>query len=104
IEGMEAGSVIVDLAAGSGGNTALTKPDKTTRHKNVVILGPTNPASGLAGHASEMYARNCYNFIAPWFGENGTLSIPAEDEVYTATLAAGELAEPQSGESNDEAS
>lgn len=93
VEGMTAGSVIVDLAAASGGNTGLTKPDKTTRHKGVAILGPTNPAAGLAAHASEMYARNCYNFVAPWFGEDGAIVIPTDDEIYTATLVAGELPE-----------
>lgn len=101
VEGMEAGSVIVDLAAASGGNTALTRPDKTARHKGVAILGPTNPASGLAGHASEMYARNCYNFVAPWYDEGGALSIPADDEVYTATLVAGALSPTEDGPIQD---
>ncbi|MGH8128765.1 MAG: NAD(P) transhydrogenase subunit alpha [Gammaproteobacteria bacterium] len=91
VEGMEAGSVIVDLAAVSGGNCELTQPGKTARHKGVNILGPTNPAAALAGHASELYAQNCYNFVAPWFGEEGKLAIPADDEVYTASLVAGEL-------------
>ncbi|MGA7964965.1 MAG: NAD(P) transhydrogenase subunit alpha [Gammaproteobacteria bacterium] len=91
VEGMEAGSVIVDLAAVGGGNCELTQPGKTTRHKGVSILGPTNPAAALAGHASELYAQNCYNFVAPWFGEAGVLAIPADDEVYTASLVAGEL-------------
>lgn len=91
VEGMEAGSVIVDLAAASGGNCELTQPGKTTRHKGVSVLGPTNPATALAGHASELYAQNCYNFVAPWFEEAGTLAIPADDEVYTASLVTGEL-------------
>lgn len=91
VEGMEAGSVIVDLAAASGGNCELTQPGKTTRHKGVSVLGPTNPAAALAGHASELYAQNCYNFVAPWFEEAGTLAIPADDEVYTASLVTGEL-------------
>jgi NAD(P) transhydrogenase subunit alpha len=98
IEGMEAGSAIVDLAAASGGNCELTKPDKTVHHRGVAILGPTNAASGLAAHASEMYARNCYNFVAPWFDKDGALAIPTDDEIYTATLVAGELAAVKSEE------
>ncbi len=91
VEGMAAGSVIVDLAAASGGNCELTKPDRTVQHKGVAVLGPTNAAAGLAAHASEMYAKNCYNFVAPWFTESGVIAIPADDEVYTATLVAGKL-------------
>lgn len=102
VEGMDAGSVIVDLAAASGGNCALTRPGKTSHHKGVAILGPTNPAAGLAAHASEMYARNCYNFVAPWFAESGELTIPADDEIYTATLVAGEL--PRTAGKDDEPS
>ncbi|MDN5865710.1 MAG: NAD(P) transhydrogenase subunit alpha [Gammaproteobacteria bacterium] len=91
VEAMEAGSVIVDLAAASGGNCELTKPDKKTISKGVTILGPTNPAAGLAAHASEMYAKNVFNFVTPWFAEEGKMNIPADDEVYITTLVAGEL-------------
>ncbi len=91
VEGMAPGSVVVDLAAVSGGNCELTKPGKTARHQGVALLGPLNPAADLAGHASELYAQNCYNFVAPWFAEAGTLAIPADDEIYQASLAAGEL-------------
>lgn len=90
-EGMSPGSVIVDLAAFSGGNCELTKPGKSTRHKGVAVLGPLNPAADLAGHASELYAQNCYNFVAPWFADKGTLNIPGDDEIYQASLVAGEL-------------
>lgn len=91
VEGMAPGSVIVDLAAVSGGNCELTKPGKTARHKGVALLGPLNPAADLAGHASELYAQNCYNFVAPWFADKGTLAIPGDDEIYQASLVAGEL-------------
>lgn len=91
VESMAPGSVIVDLGASGGGNCEFTKPDKTTVHAGVTLIGPTNPASGVAYHASEMYARNGYNFVAPWFGENGVLSIPAGDEIYIASLVSGAL-------------
>ncbi len=104
VEGMEAGSVIVDLAAVSGGNCELTRADKTVLHKGVAILGPTNPAAGLAAHASEMYARNCCNFVTPWFAEKGVLAIPADDEIYRATLVAGTLPETDADRHEQEAS
>ncbi|HEX5313504.1 MAG TPA: hypothetical protein VFX38_01160, partial [Gammaproteobacteria bacterium] len=91
VEGMAAGSVIVDLAAVSGGNCELSVADQTVVHHNVQILAPTNPAAAVATHASEMYARNCYNFVAPWFAEKGSLAIPADDEIYRATLVAGKF-------------
>ncbi len=91
VEGMAPGSVVVDLAAVSGGNCELTKPGKTARHQGVTLLGPLNPAADLAGHASELYSQNCYNFVAPWFADKGRLSIPGDDEIYQASLVAGEL-------------
>lgn len=91
VEGMAPGSVVVDLAAVGGGNCELTRPGKTARHQGVAILGPLNPASDLAGHASELYAQNCYQFVAPWVGEDGALAIPGDDEIYQSSLAAGEL-------------
>ena len=98
VEGMVPGSVIVDLAAVSGGNCELTQPGKTVRHQGVSVLGPTNPAAALAGHASELYAQNCYSFVAPWFAAAGTRAIPADDEVYSTSLVAGDL--PRAPESS----
>jgi NAD(P) transhydrogenase subunit alpha len=94
VESMAAGSIIVDLAAVSGGNCELTVPDQAVHHGGVTILGPTNPAAAVASHASEMYARNCYNFVAPWFAEKGALAIPADDEIYRTAIVAGRLPAP----------
>ena len=63
VEHMRAGSVIIDLAAESGGNCELTKPDKGVRYHDVEILGPVNVPSTLATHASEMYAKNMLNLL-----------------------------------------
>jgi H+-translocating NAD(P) transhydrogenase subunit alpha len=62
VEGMKPGALIVDLAAESGGNCELTRPGERVEHRGVVILGPLNLAAGAPLHASEMYARNIYNF------------------------------------------
>jgi NAD(P) transhydrogenase subunit alpha len=64
VEGMATGSVIVDLAAESGGNCALTQPGQCIEHQGVTIDGPLGLASRGATQASEMYARNLLNFVA----------------------------------------
>jgi NAD(P) transhydrogenase subunit alpha len=63
VDGMKPGALIVDLAAESGGNCELTRPGERVEHNGVAILGPLNLAAGAPLHASEMYARNVYNFI-----------------------------------------
>ena len=63
VEGMKPGALIVDLAAESGGNCELTKPGERIEHGGVVILGPLNLPAGAPLHASEMYARNVFNFV-----------------------------------------
>ncbi len=60
---MKAGSVIVDLAAGSGGNCELTKPGQTVEVGGVRIMGPVNLPSTLAYHASELYSNNVSNLL-----------------------------------------
>jgi NAD(P) transhydrogenase subunit alpha len=82
VEAMQPGSVIIDLGAMSGGNCELTKPDELVNHNGVIILGPTNLAATMPKHASELYARNLANFIAPALGENG-LAIDWDDEIFS---------------------
>ena len=65
VRGMAPGSVIVDLAAERGGNCELTRPDETVVENGVTILGPTNLPSEVPNHASQMYAKNLTNFVAP---------------------------------------
>src|ERR671917_1404612 len=63
VESMKPGSVIVDLAAESGGNCELTEAGETVGHENVEIIGPLNLPSRLPIHASQLYSRNMYNLI-----------------------------------------
>jgi NAD(P) transhydrogenase subunit alpha len=86
VEMMQAGSVIIDLAAESGGNTHLTQPGETIVHQGVTIHGPLNVASQVPEHASEMYSKNLFNFTLPMLTETGDLSIDFEDEVIAGTL------------------
>ena len=63
VESMKPGSIIVDLAAESGGNCELTEAGETVEHENVEIVGPLNLPSRLPIHASQLYSRNMYNLI-----------------------------------------
>ena len=80
VESMKPGSVIVDLAADSGGNCELTQPGKTIEHNDVVVHGPTNIPSMIPVHATEMYAKNLYNFLSPMIKE-GQLALDWDDQV-----------------------
>ena len=84
VEGMRAGSVIVDLAAESGGNCEATRPGETVEHAGVTVSGPLGLASSGAVHASEMYARNLYNF-ASLLLRDGELAIDGDDELVAKT-------------------
>src|SRR6516162_4070007 len=81
VERMRPGSVVVDLAAEQGGNCELTRAGETVEHQRVKIVGPVNLAAELAYNASEMYARNLYNFLKPALVK-GELVIDWNDEVF----------------------
>lgn len=85
VAGMKAGSVLVDLAAETGGNCELTRPGETVDIDGVVIAGPLNLASSGAVHASEMYARNVLNFVS-LFVDGGELKFDWNDELLTKTV------------------
>jgi NAD(P) transhydrogenase subunit alpha len=80
VEKMRPGSVIVDLAAETGGNCELTEPGKTVVKHGVTIHGPLNIASGMPFHASEMYAKNLFNLVSP-FIKDGVLTLDFDDDV-----------------------
>ncbi len=80
VEGMKPGALIVDLAAEGGGNCELTRPGERVEHGGVVILGPLNLPAGAPLHASEMYARNVYNFVE-LLVHDGALKPDFDDEL-----------------------
>ncbi|MCW0455118.1 NAD(P) transhydrogenase subunit alpha [Xanthomonas sacchari] len=84
VAGMKPGSVVVDLAAETGGNCELTRPGETIEHAGVTIAGPLDLASMGAVHASEMYARNVYNFVA-LFLKDGAIAYDWNDELLAKT-------------------
>jgi NAD(P) transhydrogenase subunit alpha len=85
VAGMRPGSVVVDLAAETGGNCEATQPGHTVEVEGVTVAGPLNLASMGAVHASEMYARNVYNFVA-LFLKDGALSFDWNDELLAKTV------------------
>lgn len=84
VEGMKPGSVIVDLAAETGGNCALTKPGETVEYNGVSIVGPLNLPSMGALHASDMYSRNLFNFLSLMV-KDGALHLDWEDDLVLGT-------------------
>jgi H+-translocating NAD(P) transhydrogenase subunit alpha len=85
VERMKFGAVIVDMAAESGGNCALTRPGEHAIVNDVNIHGPLHLASRMPTHASELYAKNLYNFLSPWI-KDGELAFDWDDEVLAGTL------------------
>lgn len=81
VERMRPGSVIVDVAAPSGGNCELTRPGETIDHNGVKIIGPTDLPSRVAHDASQMYARNLASFLGRIAGDEGELIIDFDDEI-----------------------
>jgi NAD(P) transhydrogenase subunit alpha len=81
VERMRPGSVVVDIAAEQGGNCELTRAGEITVHQGVKIVGAVNLAAQLAYNASEMYARNLFNFLKPALSK-GELAIDWNDEVF----------------------
>ena len=96
VAGMAPGAVIVDLAAERGGNCELTKPDETVIAGGVTILGPSNLASGVPYHASQMYAKNITTFLLHLV-DDGRLKLDLEDEITRETLIShgGDVVHPR---------
>ena len=84
VESMQPGSVIVDLAGDTGGNCELTEAGETVVRNGVTIMAPRNLPAQLPFHASQMYARNLYEFVNDLVGEDG--EVDYEDEVVSASL------------------
>ena len=89
---MKPGAVVVDMAAETGGNVEGTVSGEKVWINDVLVIGPTNIPSRMPVHASEMYAKNLFNFISP-FIKDGALALDWEDEVVAGTCLthAGEV-------------
>ena len=84
VHGMAEGSVIIDMAADSGGNCELSKPGEDVRVGGVTIVGLSNPPASMPTHASFLYARNIANFLG-LVVTDGVLAPDFEDEIVAGT-------------------
>ena len=81
VKDMKPGSVIVDLAAETGGNCALTEKGETVVRHGVVIMGPLNIAAGTPVHASQMYSKNIVTLVGELLDDEGNVSVNFENDV-----------------------
>jgi NAD(P) transhydrogenase subunit alpha len=81
LEAMRGGSVIIDLAAATGGNTEKTRDGRTETYKGVRIVGDSNLASGMPLDASRLYGKNVLQFLALLRGKDGSLAPDFGDEL-----------------------
>jgi H+-translocating NAD(P) transhydrogenase subunit alpha len=90
---MKPGSVIVDLAAETGGNCALSEPGESVLRHDVKIIAPLNVPSTMAEHASQLYARNIEALLGLMVSDEGELELDFEDEVIAGACItrAGEI-------------
>ena len=87
IENMNSGSVIYDLAAIQGGNTVYTEVDKIINKNGVKIMGETNILNKLPTSASNLYAKNVFNFVSNLYDKkNNKININLDDEIIKKTL------------------
>jgi NAD(P) transhydrogenase subunit alpha len=87
INNMRSGSIIYDLAAIQGGNTAHTKVDEIVDSNGVKIMGESNILNKLPTSASNLYAKNVFNFVSNLYDkENNKININLEDEIIGKTL------------------
>ena len=86
IEAMQSGSVIYDLAASQGGNSELTKENEIIDHNGVKIMGESNILNKLPNSASNLYAKNMFNFVSNLYDKaNKKFNINLEDEIIEKT-------------------
>ena len=80
VNGMKRGSIVIDLAASTGGNCAVSKPDETVERAGVTIVAPTNLAATVPVHASQLYSRNVTAFLSLII-KDGELKLDMADDV-----------------------
>ncbi len=82
---MKKGSVVIDLAASTGGNCELTQDGKAIVEHEVTIIGKSDYPSDMSIDASSMYAKNMFNFLKLIIDEQGNLNLNFEDEIVKGT-------------------
>ena len=85
VNGMNPGSVIIDLAAENGGNCELTKSGEIVNHNGVIIDGQLNLPSTMSTHASQLYAKNISTFVT-YIVNEGQLNLDLDDEIISGAM------------------
>ncbi len=85
VEGMKPGSVIIDLAASTGGNCELTKDNQTVVHSGVKIIGNSQLPTDMPTDASRMYGKNMINFLKLIITKEGDMNLNWEDDIVKGT-------------------
>jgi NAD(P) transhydrogenase subunit alpha len=81
LNAMKPGSVVIDLAAATGGNTFQTKNNQTIQYNNVTIVGNSNLASTLPADASKLYGKNVLNFLQLIITKDGNINLNFDDDI-----------------------
>ncbi|MFN8244504.1 MAG: Re/Si-specific NAD(P)(+) transhydrogenase subunit alpha [Ferruginibacter sp.] len=88
IGSMKSGSVIIDIAAATGGNTEITKNDETVLYNGVSVVGNSVLPSGMPSDASKLYGKNILNFLQLIITKEGQLNLNFEDDLVKGTCIA----------------
>ena len=101
VESMRPGSVIIDLAASTGGNTELTKDNEIVMHNGVTIIGNSALAATAPADASKVYAKNVLNFLKLIIDKDGGVNLNFEDDIVkgTAIVHGGQIVNERVAES-----
>ena len=84
IANMKPGSVVVDLAASSGGNCELSRNNETYLHNGITIIGNSSLYSEMQDHASRLYAKNIFNFLKMFTGTEAEFTFDFENPILNS--------------------
>ncbi len=85
VEAMKPGSVVIDLAASSGGNCEVTQDGQTINHHGVTVIGKSDYPTTLPKDSSKMFGKNLLNFLSLMIKEDGSLDLNFEDDLVKGT-------------------
>ncbi len=85
LKSMKDGSVVIDLAAATGGNTSATKNEKTVKYNGVSIVGDSNLPATMPSDASKLYGKNIINFLQLIVDKEGKLNLDFDDDLVKGT-------------------
>ncbi len=90
VESMRAGSVIIDLAASTGGNCEVTKNGETIVHHNITVIGRSDLPSAMPSDSSKMFGQNVINFLKLVIDDEGNMKLNFEDDIVKGTCVTHE--------------